>query len=611
MAPLLTLEDIRLRQAGRWLLDGLSLAIQPKDRLALVGRNGAGKSTLLRLLAGLIEPDAGRRIVSPRTRIALIEQEPDFSGFARLVDWALAGPDAPLPHALEAAAQRLEVDLARPCDEASGGERRRAALARALAQAPDLLLLDEPTNHLDIRAIARLETWLERFGGAFVVVSHDRAFLTRLTRACLWLDQGVLRRREVGFGGFEAWAEEVEAEAERAAARLDTRLGQETRWLARGVTARRRRNRGRLARLASLRAERRALLGARVGRPALGLATDERRARRVLEAEGVWLTHGGRVLVRDLSLEVLRGDRIGLVGPNGAGKTTLLRLLMGEIPPDRGQIHRAQGLVGITIDQQRRLLDPARRVRDVLCDGGDWLDVRGERRHARAYLKDFLFHPDVLDAPVGSLSGGERARLLLAREFARRASLLVLDEPTNDLDLETLDLLQEVVAEFDGTVLVASHDRDFLDRTVTMTLFLDGSGRVEVVAGGWSDLARQLGRDPWADAAAQPTGNGPVAVPRPTRSRPAAGAARAARAEGPRLGYREWRELERLPEAIARHEVRIAELERALADPALWTRERDRAEALARELEATRAALAADEERWLALAALAETAEAT
>jgi ATP-binding cassette subfamily F protein uup len=637
-APLLTLEELGLLQGGRWLLRGLDLAVGERDRLALIGRNGAGKTTLFRLLTGAIEPDEGRRSVRPAARIVLVEQDPDMAGHATLADWALAGADAPPRHGLESVAGQLGADLARPAATASGGERRRAAIARALAQEPDLLLLDEPTNHLDIAAIEWLEAWLARFRGAFIAISHDRAFLARLTRTCLWLDRGRLRRAEVGFGGFEAWVEQVREEEARAAEKLDAKLAQELRWLARGVTARRRRNQGRLERLEQMRAQRRAMLG-EAGAPRLALAEAEAKSKTVIEAERVSVRFpdpaGGdeRCIIRDFSIRIQRGDRIGIVGPNGAGKTTLLRVLTGELEPSEGQVRIARTVEGVAIDQQRRLLDPARRVRDVLAEAGDWIEVRGARKHIIGYLKEYLFGPEIADAPIGSLSGGERARVLLAREFARQANLLVLDEPTNDLDLETLDLLQEVVAEYEGTVLIVSHDRDFLDRTVTMVVGLDGSGRADVVAGGYADWERKrrrpgagagAGAGAWTGAGGPGRGGAggggggrPGSAGAATGGKAGAGAAPAASAGAAaaggappparrKLSFRDQHDLEKLPAEIARLEAEVARLEAALADPGLYGRDPDGFARLTGALEAARARLGAAEERWLEVAALAE-----
>jgi ATP-binding cassette subfamily F protein uup len=599
-APLLTLESLGLQQGGRWLLRGLDLSVGERDRLALIGRNGAGKTTLFRLLTGALDADEGRRSVRPAARIVLVEQDPDLSGHATLGGWALSGPDAPPRHDLDSVAGQLGVDLARPAATASGGERRRAAIARALGQAPDLLLLDEPTNHLDIAAIEWLEAWLGRFTGAFIAISHDRAFLTRLTRNCLWLDRGRLRRAEVGFGGFEAWADAARAEEARAAEKLDAKLAQELRWLERGVTARRRRNQGRLEKLNQMRDQRRAMLG-EPGAPKIALSEAEARSKTVIEAERVSVTFarpegGERAILRDFSIRIQRGDRIGVVGPNGAGKTTLLKVLTGELPPSEGRVRIAKTVEGVAIDQQRRLLDPAKRVRDVLAEGGDWIVVRGQKKHIIGYLKDYLFGPDIADAPIGSLSGGERARVLLAREFAREANLLVLDEPTNDLDLETLDLLQEVVADYEGTVLIVSHDRDFLDRTVSMVVGLDGSGRADVVAGGYQDWERKRRRP--AAAAKKP--------PASAHARPALKLDASAAPPRRKLSYKDRHDLDRLPAEVARLEGVAAALGARLSDPALYARDPGGFARLTAELDAARAALAAAEARWLEVAELAE-----
>ena len=489
-APILSYEGLGLIQGSGWLFRGLDLHLGARDRLALIGRNGAGKSTLLRLIAGTIDADEGRRTIVPGTRVVILEQEPSLAGHATLADYVLAGADAPTAHEADAIADQLGIDLSREAATASGGERRRAAIVRALAQDPDVLLLDEPTNHLDIVAIDWLESWLERFSGAFVVISHDRTFLTRLTRQTLWLDRGALRRAEVGYGGFEAWTEQVYAAEQRNAERLDAKLKLEEHWLQRGVTGRRRRNQGRLAKLKEMRAERASMMGPQ-GAANLAIGSDDVRTKTVIDAKHVTKGFEDRTIIRDLTLRITRGDRIGIVGANGAGKTTLLKLLTGEIAPDAGEVRLAKTLDGVVIDQQRKLMAPHKTVRDVLADGGDWIEVLGVRKHVHGYLKEFLFEPGLIDARVGTLSGGERSRLLLAREFARASNLLVLDEPTNDLDLETLDLLQEVIADYDGTVLIVSHDRDFLDRTVTVTLGLDGSGKVDVVAGGYEDWVRK------------------------------------------------------------------------------------------------------------------------
>ncbi|HET9640945.1 MAG TPA: ATP-binding cassette domain-containing protein [Allosphingosinicella sp.] len=591
-APVLAYENLGLIQGSGWLFRGIDLFVGARDRLALIGRNGAGKTTLLKCLAGLIETDEGRRTIQPGIKVVLLEQDPPVDLFATLREFALHGPEAPAPHEVDAIADQLGIDLDRPAATASGGERRRAAIARALAQDPDVLLLDEPTNHLDLGAIEWLEDWLSRYTGAFIAISHDRTFLKRLTRSSLWLDRGSLRRAEVGFGGFDAWTEQVYAEEARNAERLDAKLKLELHWLQRGVTARRRRNQGRLAKLHEMRAARAAMLGP-AGAARLGLENDDVKTKMVIDAQKVAKRFGERSIVRDFTLRIQRGDRIGVVGANGTGKTTLLRLLTGEIEPDEGTIQRAKTLQGIMIDQQRRLLDPDKRVRDILADGGDWVEVRGHKKHVQGYLKEFLFEPTLVDAKIGTLSGGERSRLLLAREFARRSNLLVLDEPTNDLDLETLDLLQEVIADYDGTVLIVSHDRDFLDNTVTITLGLDGSGKVDIVAGGYEDWQRKR-RQP---AAAPKSSVQPKAAPAPAKPQT-------------KLTYKDQRDYDLLPDRIHALEAQIARDEEALHDPDLYTRDPKRFAALTAAIDKARAERDVAEHRWLELAERIETLSA-
>jgi ABC transport system ATP-binding/permease protein len=585
-APVLAYENLGLVQGSGWLFRGIGLFVGARDRLALIGRNGAGKTTLLKCLAGIIDTDEGRRTIQPGTKVVLLEQDPPVAGFATLRDYALSGPDAPPVHAVDAVADQIGIDLDRDAATASGGERRRAAICRAIAMEPDVLLLDEPTNHLDLAAIEWLEDWLSRFTGAFVVISHDRTFLTRLTRSVLWLDRGDLRRAEIGFGGFDAWTEKVYEEEARNAERLDAKLKLELHWLQRGVTARRRRNQGRLAKLNEMRATRAAMMGP-AGAAKLGIQNDDAKTKVVIDAENVTKAFDGRTIIKDFNLRVQRGDRIGIVGANGTGKTTLLRLLTGEIEPDEGRIKRAQTLTGIVVDQQRKLMDPEKRVRDVLADGGDWIEVRGVKKHIQGYLKEFLFDPNMTEARIGTLSGGERSRLLLAREFARRSNLLVLDEPTNDLDLETLDLLQEVIGDYDGTVLIVSHDRDFLDRTVTITLGLDGSGRVDVVAGGYEDWVRQRK----ADAAPAARAKAPAAKPAMAAPKPAA-----------KLTYKDQRDYDLLPGRIEEIEAQIARDEQALSDPDLYIKDPVRFATLSAAIEQARAERDAAEERWLELA---------
>ncbi|MCL6740971.1 ATP-binding cassette domain-containing protein [Sphingomonas sp. RB56-2] len=588
--PILSYENLGLIQGEGWLFRNLDIFIGPRDRLALIGRNGAGKTTLLKCLAGLIETDEGTRKIVPGTKVVLLEQDPVMTGQATLEDWVLAGDDAPAAHEAAAIADQIGIDLTRDVATASGGERRRAAIVRALAQEPDVLFLDEPTNHLDLGAIDWLEQWLQRFKGAFIAISHDRTFLTRLTKSCLWLDRGQMRRAEIGFGGFDAWTEAVYAEEQRAAEKLDAKLALELHWLQRGVTARRRRNQGRLAKLNEMRAQRAAMLGP-AGGAKLGLAKDDVKTKTVIDADRVSKAFGERPIIRDFTLRIQRGDRIGLVGANGTGKTTLLKLLTGELKPDAGTLSQAKTLSGIVIDQQRKLMAPDKRVRDVLAEGGDWIEVRGHKKHIKGYLKEFLFDPSLTEAPIGSLSGGERSRLLLAREFARASNLLVLDEPTNDLDLETLDLLQEVIADYEGTVLIVSHDRDFLDKTVTVTLGLDGSGKVDIVAGGYEDWIRKRYVDHRRPGKAKAELQGAAPAPRVAASK---------------LSYKDQRDLDRLPGEIERLEAAIAADELTLHDPDLFSRDPNKFAELTERIARHRTDIEAAELRWLEVAEMAE-----
>ncbi len=587
-APVLSYEKLGLIQGSGWLFRDLDIHIGARDRLALIGRNGAGKTTLLKLIAGQVDADEGRRTIQPGTRVVMLEQEPRMAGCVTLMDYVLSGDDAPAQHEAEAIADQLGIDLTREAATASGGERRRAAIARALAMEPDVLLLDEPTNHLDIHAIEWLEEWLTRYRGAFVVISHDRTFLTRLTKQTLWLDRGSMRRAEVGFGGFEAWTDQVYAEEQRAAEKLDARLKLEEHWLQRGVTGRRRRNQGRLTKLLEMRAERAAMTGPQ-GAANLTTAADDSKTKVVIDAKGASKAYGDRTIIRDLTLRITRKDRIGIVGKNGAGKSTLLKLLTGEIAPDSGTVTRAKTIDPVIIDQQRSRMQPDKTVREVVADGGEWVDVLGVRKHIHGYLKEFLFAPEMVEAKVGTLSGGERSRLLLAREFARPSNLMVLDEPTNDLDLETLDLLQEVIADYDGTVLIVSHDRDFLDRTVTMTIGLDGSGTVDMVVGGYADWeAKRKVRTEAKKVAAKAA---PVAEAPKARTK---------------LSYKDQRDFDLLPKRIEELDAAIARDEAALADPDLYAKNPKKFDALMAAIAKARDEKDAAELRWLELAEMVE-----
>ncbi|TYO89980.1 ABC-F family ATP-binding cassette domain-containing protein [Oceanicella actignis] len=608
--PILTLSDVSLGFGGEPVFSDLSLAIHPGERICLVGRNGAGKSTLMRLCAGLIEPDAGERFVRPGARIGHLPQDPDLSGHATLGDYAAAGLDPAERYRAEIAMEGLKVRAEADPATASGGERRRAALARALAGAPDLLLLDEPTNHLDIETIAWLEDELGRTRAAYMLISHDRAFLRKLTRQTFWLDRGQVRRVSRGFDGFEDWRDKLLEEEEAQRRKLDRLIKAESRWAVEGISARRKRNMGRVRRLQELR-QTRAAQRARIGAAAMAFEGAPQSGRLVIEAERVSKSYAGRSILRDFSLRIMRGDRVALVGPNGAGKTTLLRILTGREAPDSGHVRLGANLVEAYFDQNRAQLDPEKSLWETLTGDADLgvsgkndqILVRGRPRHVVGYLKDFLFDERQARGPVKALSGGERARLLLARLMARESNLLILDEPTNDLDIETLDLLQELIADYDGTVLLVSHDRDFLDRTATVCVELPGDGSAGVYAGGWSDMQAQKALAPDA-APAAPAASAPARKPapedaaRPEPRRPAA-----------RLSYKQALRLERLPAEIERLGDEIARLEALLADPELFARDPARFNKAAAALEARRAALSAAEEEWLELEALRESLE--
>jgi ATP-binding cassette subfamily F protein uup len=603
-APLLQLSGLTLGFGGAPLFDGLDLVVHPGDRLALVGRNGSGKSTLMKVMAGIIEPDAGTRILPDGAQAGYLEQDPDFTGFATLGDFASAALGPGEDWRVEAAAEGLALDLAADPARASGGERRRAALAKLLAEAPDLMLLDEPTNHLDIAAIGWLEGELSRTRAAFITISHDRAFLRRLARATLWLDRGVVRRMDRPFEQFEDWRDAIWAEEDLARHKLDRKIKAEARWAVEGISARRKRNQGRVRELAKLR-ETRSEMIRRQGTAALDLDAAPQGAKRVIEARGISRSYGDSVILAPFDLRVLRGDRVAIVGPNGAGKTTLLKMLTGEAAPDTGEVRLGPGLEIAVFDQARAALDPDATLwesltADPALGGGgrsDQVMVRGTPRHVVGYLKDFLFDEAQARAPVRSLSGGEKARLLLARIMAKPSNLLVLDEPTNDLDVETLDLLQDTLAGYDGTVLLVSHDRDFLDRVATLTVALEGQGKAVVYAGGWSDMQAQraaAGRD---DAGAQATPM-PSAAPAPKTAKPRAEAP-PPRAAG--LTFTEAHRLDALPAEIARLEAEIAKLAEFLSDPEVYGSAPAKAEKASAALADRQAKLTAAEEEWLTL----------
>ncbi|MGL4280081.1 MAG: ABC-F family ATP-binding cassette domain-containing protein [Albidovulum sp.] len=594
-APLLQLSGISLTFGGNPVFDGLGLTIQPSDRVALVGRNGSGKSTLMKVMAGLVEPDKGERVVPPGVTVGYMEQEPDFEGYHTLGDFAASGLPEGESYRVAVAAEGLKFDPETAVSAASGGERRRAALAKLLAEAPELMLLDEPTNHLDIEAIGWLEARLKETKAAFVLISHDRAFLKALTRATLWIDRGEVRRNEKGFEAFEDWRETTWAEEDLARHKLERKIKAEAKWAVEGISARRKRNMGRVRALEAMRGERAAMIR-RQGTADLALDAGQVSGKLVIEAKGISKAFCDRVILKPFDLTVLRGDRVAFVGPNGAGKTTLLKMLTGEVAPDAGTIRLGTNLDIAVFDQARAALDLEMTLWDGLVNDpemrvsgrADQVMVRGQPKHVVAYLKDFLFDEAQARAPIGSLSGGERARLLLARIMAKPSNLLVLDEPTNDLDVETLDLLQDILGDYDGTVLLVSHDRDFIDRVATTTLAFEGEGRVTAYAGGWSDYQAQKGET--APAAAAKPAQKPVAAPEAKPKRAAGG-----------LTFTERHRLDALPGIIEKLEAEIGRLSDFLSDPNLFQSAPDKFRRASEGLAERQATLASAEEEWLEL----------
>ncbi|MFL5233204.1 MAG: ABC-F family ATP-binding cassette domain-containing protein [Microvirga sp.] len=597
--PLLHLRNIALTFGGTPLLTEAELAIGPGERTCLVGRNGSGKSTLLKIAAGLAEPDRGSRFVQPGATIRYLPQEPDLSGHATTLAYVEAGlGPGDDPHRARYVLDELGLTGEEAPSTLSGGEARRAALARVLAPEPDILLLDEPTNHLDLPAIEWLEAELSGLRSAVVLVSHDRRFLENLSQATVWLDRGVTRRVDRGFADFEPWRDAILEQEERDRHKLDRKLAAEADWLRYGVTARRKRNQRRVRALDAMRAEFREQRRA-AGLAAMTLSEAELSGKLVVEAKAVSKSFDGKAIVRDLSLRVLRGDRLGIVGPNGAGKTTLLNLLTGSLAPDAGSVRLGANLRMAALDQRRESLTPDATVAETLTGGGgEWVEVGGQRKHVVAYMKDFLFAPEQARTPVSALSGGERNRLTIARALAQPSNLLVLDEPTNDLDLETLELLQELVADYPGTVLAVSHDRDFLDRVVTATLVAEGEGRWVEYAGGYTDMVRQRGSGVAAMVTkdTRPAGRKAAAIAKPAASKR-------------KLSFNERHDLGTLPARIADLQSLIADLQSALGDAGLYKRDPALFEKISAALASAQSDLWAAENRWLALEMLREELE--
>lgn len=599
--PLLLLQDIALTFGGTPLIESAELSVSPGERACLVGRNGSGKSTLLKIAAGLVEADKGKRFVQPGATVRYLAQEPDLSAFPDTLAFVEAGlGPGDDPYRARYLLEQLGLTGEEKPSDLSGGEARRAALAQVLAPEPDILLLDEPTNHLDLPAIEWLESELKSLRSALVLISHDRRFLENLSQSTVWLDRGMTRRMDRGFAHFEEWRDQVLEQEEAEHHKLGRKLVAEADWLRYGVTARRKRNVRRLGNLHAMRQQYRDRTRA-VGTVSMTLTEAEQSGTLVVEAENVSKSYGDRPIVSNLSLRLLRGDRLGIVGPNGAGKTTLINLLTGVLAPDEGRVRLGSNLQMVTLDQRRASLDPTATVAETLTGGrGDTVIIGGQAKHVIGYMKDFLFSPEQARTPVGVLSGGERNRLMLARALAQPSNLLVLDEPTNDLDLETLDLLQEMITDYAGTVLLVSHDRDFLDRTVSSVLVSEGEGRWLEYAGGYTDMVAQRGQGVQARAVEK------EAKPKAEKAAPQPQTSAAKR----KLSFNEQHDLKTLPTRMGELEGKIAKVQEILADPELYSRDPARFQKAMDVLTQLQADLHAAEERWLELEMLREELEA-
>ncbi len=596
-APLLQLSDIALTFGGDPVFEDLSLVIQGGDRVALVGRNGSGKSTLMKVMAGLVEADSGSRVASPGVTVGYMEQDPTMEGFDTLGAYAASGLPEDEAYRVDMVAEGLKFDPMGDPKTASGGERRRAALAKLMAEAPELMLLDEPTNHLDIEAIAWLEAELQSTRAAFVLISHDRAFLRALTRATLWIDRGQVRRAEEGFDGFEEWRDKLWEEEDQQRHKLNRKIKAEARWAVEGISARRTRNQGRVRALADLRAEKAGQIK-RQGTAAMAFDGGSSSGKKVVEATGLVKSYDGKIIVNGFDLTIQRGDRVAFVGPNGVGKTTVLNMLLGQVEPDSGLVKLGTKLNIAVFDQARAQLDQNMTLWENLASDpvlgvsgkSDQIMVRGTPKHVVGYLKEFLFDEAQARAPVRSLSGGEKARLLLARLMARESNVLVLDEPTNDLDIETLDLLQDILGDYDGTVMLVSHDRDFLDRVATTTIAMEGNGQAVAYAGGWSDY-----QDQRADRLPE--------APKSVGKQLSKGGKQAGPvARKTALSFTQKHRLDALPTVMEKLSAEIAKLEDVLSDAELFTKQPAKFQKASDALVERQIALSDAEEEWLALA---------
>ena len=596
--PILTIKGARLSFGTNELFTNVELYINRGDKISLVGRNGCGKSTLLKVIARDIEPDAGEIFVQPGVKVSYMPQDPDFSGYATLREVVLSGlpeHERGQEYRADILIEQFDIRAAQSPEQSSGGERKKAALAKALINEPDILLLDEPTNHLDMPTIGKLEKIIADFRGAVILISHDRMFLSNTSRTTFWLDRGILRRNNKGFRYFEEWQEQVIDQEIIEQKYLNKKIEEETEWLHKGVTARRKRNQGRLRRLQQLRQERREQIR-QIGSVKLEVEEGELRSKMVIEAKHVCKAFGDREIVKDFSTRIIKGNKIGIVGPNGAGKTTLIKLLTKRLEPDSGHVRIGKNLEEAYFDQNRLTLDPKKTLWKTLCNEGDHIFVRGSYRHVVAYLKDFLFRPDQAQCPVSALSGGEKNRLMLAVALAQPSNFLVLDEPTNDLDMDTLDLLQEVLDEYEGTILLVSHDRDFIDRVVTSVIYMPGDGSVSEHAGSYSDLLEKLKSKIPAKKE-----NKKEALPKKEET------PKSETKKTGRLSYNQQRLLEILPDKISELEKQIGDTEAALSDSSLYTENPEKFDALTKQLEELKAELEKSENQWLEFEMLRES----
>ncbi len=597
--PIYAIKGAELSFGTNHLFSDVNLYINRGDKISLVGRNGSGKSTLLKVISGVIEPDNGEIFIQPGVKIAYMPQEPDFSSYKTLRDVVLSGlPDngKGLEYKADMLIQQFSIAQDATPNQASGGERRKAALAKTLINEPDILLLDEPTNHLDINTIEILENIIKNFSGAVVVISHDRMFLNNISQTTFWLDRGILRRNNKGFAFFEEWQNQVIDQEIIEQKNLNKKLEEETEWLHKGVTARRRRNQGRLRRLQQLRQERKEQIK-QIGNINLNVEEGDYRSKLVIEAKNISKAFGDKQIVKDFSTRIIKGNKIGIAGPNGAGKTTLIKLLTKRLEPDSGFVRIGKNLEEAYFDQNRLSLDPKKTLWQTLCDKGDHILVRGQYRHVIAYLKDFLFRPDQAHCPVSALSGGEKNRLMLAKALAQPSNFLVLDEPTNDLDMDTLDLLQEVLSDYEGTMLIVSHDRDFLDRVVTSVIYMKGDGSVFENAGSYSEILQKI----------------KTQTPINTPDKKAQTQAKSTEDNRPKkqakLSYNQQRLLEILPQKVEDLEQKISSIEQKLGDANLYTNNRGEFENLSKELASLKIEVEKAENQWLELQELKENLE--